>query len=161
MAEHHPAFDLVNIEPTFVLGRDETATDASGLIKGANAVLITPSLGHPAQMAYPGATVHVDDVATMHVRALSRSVPGNEDYLASSHGSTGIEWAAAFDIIKKRYPAECADGTFKVDTAERPQTAHLQIATAKAEKAFGITFKSFEDQVLDIAGQYLELIGSN
>ncbi len=158
MAGHKPAFDLINIEPVFVLGRDETITDEAGILKGSNGVLLRPVLGLPSA-PYPGVPVHVDDVAMMHVRALDRAIPGNQDYLASSHPLRGINWDEAFDIIKKHYPKECAEGIFKVDTAERPQTGKLLVDSTKAEKTFGFTFKSFEEQVLSVAGQYLELFG--
>ncbi|KAH8817369.1 hypothetical protein F5884DRAFT_248765 [Xylogone sp. PMI_703] len=157
--EHKPSFELINIEPVFVIGRDETATDPTSLLKGANAIVMGPLLGHPSDSPYPGVPVHVDDVAMMHVRSLENTIPGNQDYLACSHPIQGVEWAEAFDIIKKHYPKECSDGIFKVDTTERPQTWRLRVDSSKAEKTFGFTFKSFEEQVLSVADQYLELIG--
>lgn len=159
MEEHKPLFDLINILPVFVLGRDETLSDPSQITKGANGVLMGPLLGHPSEMPFPGIPVHVDDVAKMHVCSLDSSIPGNQDYLASSHSPRGIQWSESFDIIKKHYPKECAEGIFKVDTTERPQTAEVIVDTTKSEKTFGISFQSFETQVLSIAGQYLELIG--
>lgn len=160
MAEHSPSFDVINIEPVFVLGRDETATDTDTILKGSNGSLMRPLLGNPAERPYPGIPVHVDDVAMMHVRSLDRAIPGNEDYIACSHPLQGIEWAEAFDIIKRHYPKECAKGIFKVDTTERPQTAKFMVDSTKAEKTFGFSFKSFEEQVLDVADQYLELLRS-
>jgi hypothetical protein len=159
MREHKPTFDLINIEPVFILGRDETALEASGLLKGANGMLMGPILGHPSESPYPGVPVHVEDVAKMHVRALDRTIPGNQDYLANSHPIGGIEWAQAFDIVKTHYPKECAKGIFKVDSTERPQTVKLLVDSSKSEKTFGITFKSFEEQVLSVVDQYLELAG--
>jgi hypothetical protein len=159
MTEHKPSFNVINIEPVFILGRDETATDPSGLLRGANGILMGPALGHPSDRSYPGIPVHVDDVAMMHVRSLDLSISGNQDYLACSHPFGGIEWAEAFDIIRKHYPKECAEGVFKVDSTERPLTGKLLVDSTKAEKTFSFTFKSFEEQVLDVAGQYLELIG--
>lgn len=159
MAEHKPSFDLINIEPVFVLGRDETATDVNGFLKGSNGVLMGPILGHPAERPHPGIPVHVDDVAMMHVRCLNSAISGNQDFLAASHPLRGIEWAESFDIIKKHYPKECAEGIFKVDTTERPLSEKLLVDSTKAEKTLGFTYKSFEKQVLDAADQYLELIG--
>ena len=150
---------MVNILPVFVLGRDETFTDARALLKGSNNTLLSPLLGTPAVRIYPGIPVHVDDVAVMHVRSLDRSVPGNQDYIACSHSLQGVEWAHSFDIVKKYYPKECEAGIFKVDTTERPQTAKALLDASKAEKTFGFTFKSFEEQVLSVTGQYLELLG--
>ncbi len=95
----------------------------------------------------------------MHVRSLGDDIPGNEDYLGASHPLKGVQWAESFDIIRKHYPKECAEGIFKVDTTEPAQSVELFIENKKAVKAFGITFKSFEEQVLSSAGQYLEIIG--
>ncbi|RFU80151.1 hypothetical protein TARUN_2066 [Trichoderma arundinaceum] len=159
MAEHKPPFDLITIEPVFVLGRDETATTVDMLVKGANASLLGPLIGRQQPYPVPCNPVHVDDVALMHVRSLDPTIPGNEDYLSNSHSLQNLQWDQSFDVIKKHYPKECAEGVFKIDTTPRPKTLKLRIDSTKAEKTFGITFKSFEEQILSAAGQYLELIG--
>ncbi|KAL7948674.1 hypothetical protein V8C42DRAFT_363174 [Trichoderma barbatum] len=159
MAEHTPPFDLITIEPVFVLGRDETAQDIHSLLRGPNASLLGPLLGQPQPRPMPCMPVHVDDVALMHVRSLDPAVPGNEDYLANSHSLQRVQWDQSFDIIKKHFPKECAEGIFKVDTTERPKTQKIMVDSTKAEQTFSITFRSFEEQILSITGQYLELIG--
>lgn len=107
---------------------------------------------------YPGASVHLDDVALMHVHSLRQNIPGNQEFLASSEHPDGIEWARIFDIIEAKYPKECAEGVFKT-TTERPLTGVMRVSSTKAEEAFGIKFKSFEEQVLSVVGHYLELLG--
>ncbi|KAM0521947.1 hypothetical protein ACHAPE_002512 [Trichoderma viride] len=159
MAKHKPSFDLITIEPVFVLGRDDSATTVEELFRGSNGMLLGPLVGHPQTRPTACNPVHVDDVALMHVRALDPAIPGNEDYLSNSHSLENMEWAQTFDIIKKHFPKECAEGIFKVDTTERPATLKMRIDSTKAEKTFGITFKSFEEQVISAAGHYLELIG--
>jgi nucleoside-diphosphate-sugar epimerase len=159
MAKHQPSFDLITIEPVFVLGRDDTATKVEDLFKGSQNAVLGPIVGRAQLHPTPCIPVHVDDVALMHVRALDPAIPGNEDYLSSSHSLENVEWAQAFDIIKKHYPKECAEGIFKVDTTERPKTLKVRVDSTKAEKTFGITFKTFEEQVLSLAGQYLEFVG--
>lgn len=159
MTKHEPSFDLITIEPGFVLGRDDTAKSAEDLFRGPNGALLGPLVGHPQIKPTALLPVHVDDVALMHVRSLDPAIPGNEDYLSISHSLENLEWAESFDIIKKHHPKECAEGIFKVDSTERPETLKVRVDSTKAEKTFGITFKSFEEQVLSIAGQYLELIG--
>lgn len=159
MAKNKPSFDLITIEPVFVLGRDDTATKVEELFKGSNGSLMGPLIGRPQIRPTTCLPVHVDDVALMHVRSLDPDVPGNEDYLSNSHSLENMEWDQSFEIIKKHYPKECAEGIFKVDTTERPKILKVRVDSSKAEKAFGITFKSFEEQVLSVAGQYLELIG--
>ncbi|KAL7934392.1 NAD(P)-binding protein [Trichoderma chlorosporum] len=158
MGNHKPSFDLITIEPVFVLGRDETAKDVGSLLRGPNGTLIGPLLGLPQPRPITCLPVHVDDVALMHVRSLDPAVPGNEDYLSCAHSLQRVQWDQSFDIVKKHYPKECAEGIFKVDTAERPKTLQSMVDSSKAEKTFGITFKSFEEQILSVTGQYLELI---
>jgi hypothetical protein len=159
MEKHKPLFDLITIEPVFVLGRDDTATNVDALFKGPNGTLLGPLIGQQQPRPVGCLPVHVDDVALMHVRSLDPAIPGNEDYLSNSHSLENMEWAQSFDIVKKHYPKECAEGIFKVDTTERPKTLKVRADSTKAEKAFGITFKSFEEQILSIVGQYLELLG--
>ncbi|KAM0245404.1 hypothetical protein ACHAQJ_010575 [Trichoderma viride] len=158
IAENKPSFDVINILPVLVLGRDDTVTDASQITKGTNSQIMTPLLGQSLDL-FPGIVVHVDDVAWMHVKALDRSVSGNQDFLANSDSPEAIQWAQVAEIVKRRYPKECAEGIFKVEYIENRQTVPFRISAAKAEKTFGFTFKSLEDQVTSITDHYLELIG--
>jgi hypothetical protein len=150
---------VINILPGFVLGRDGTVSNAVSLAKGSNGLLLGRLLGTRPPAPYPGIPVHVDDVAVMHVRALDRAIPGNHDYIACSHPLVGIDWAQGFDIVKKHFPKECAEGIFKGDTIAWPPTGKLLVDSTKAEKAFGLKFKGFEEQVVSTVGQYLELLG--
>ena len=158
IAKNKPSFDVVNILPVFVVGRDDTVTDSSQITKGTNGLIMAPLLGHSLDPA-PGQVVHVEDVAWMHVKALDSTIPGNQDFLAASHQPNGIEWSQVKEIVKKRYPKECAEGIFAVDNPENHPTLSLPIVAAKAEKAFGFTFKSLEEQVVSVADYYLELLG--
>ncbi len=157
MKEHNPTFDLINILPGYVLGPDETATDATNLLQGSNGSLFYPLVGVPADRPKPGITVHVDDVVLMLIRALDPTIPGNQDFLATSHSLNGVQWEESFDIVKKHYSKECEEGIFEVDTAERPQSAKFLVDSSRAETTFGFTFKSFEKQVMDVADQYLSM----
>lgn len=157
IAEKQPAFSVVNIMPTFVVGRDDTVTDASNIAKGTNGFLMGPLLGHARDQPLIGAVVHVDDVAKMHVLSLDSSiVKGNEDFIAYS--SPTIDWADSYEIVKRRFPEAYADGVFKFDSIPRPITGPVNIDSSKAEKTFG-AFKSFEEQTVSVVEHYLELIG--
>ena len=159
MAKNKPSFDIINIEPVFVIGRDETVTEAANIVKGTNGVVMGPALGYPQPGPIPGKSVHIDDVAMMHVRSLDRAiVPKSEDFLASCNPPQGIVWGTAFDILAKHYPKECTDGIFKLDT-DRLQSGEGNVDSSKAEKTFGFTFKSYEEQVISVASHYLELLG--
>jgi nucleoside-diphosphate-sugar epimerase len=157
IADKKPAFSVVNIMPVFVVGRDDTVTDASNIAKGTNGFLMGPLLGHARDQPLIGATVHVDDVAKLHVQSLDSSiVKGNEDFIA--HSNPTIDWADSYEIVKRRFPEAYADGVFKFDSIPRPITAPVDIDSSKAEKTFG-KFKSFEEQTVSVVEHYLELIG--
>jgi nucleoside-diphosphate-sugar epimerase len=157
IAEKRPAFSVVNIMPVFVLGRDDTVTDASNIAKGTNGLLAGPLLGHARDQPLIGCVVHVDDVAKLHTLALDPSVKGNQDFLAATPGA--IDWADSFEIVKRRFPEAYADGVFKFDSIARPVSVPTKIDSSKAETTFGFKFKSFEEQTVSVVEHYLELIG--
>ncbi|KAJ2981408.1 hypothetical protein NQ176_g2045 [Zarea fungicola] len=146
-------FDLINIEPCFVIGRDETATDVGALLKGSNYMALAHVIGHGQANPAPGIPVHVDDVAAMHVQALDSSIPGNEDYLSVAEP---IQWTETIELVKKHFPKEVEAGIFSFNGT--PITAPLITDNSKARKTFGINFKTYEEQILSVAKQYLELV---
>ncbi|KJZ74902.1 hypothetical protein HIM_05633 [Hirsutella minnesotensis 3608] len=159
IAEKKPSFDVINILPVFVLGRDDTVTEAQNIAKGTNALLMGPILGYARDMPLVSGSVHVDDVAKMHVLALHPRVEGNQDFLAASHPLESIDWAASFDIVKKHYPKEYAEGVFKFESIPKPVTIPAKTDSTKAQKTFGFTFKTFEEQVVSVVDHFLELSG--
>ncbi|TQS34240.1 hypothetical protein Golomagni_05384, partial [Golovinomyces magnicellulatus] len=100
--EKQPTFDVINIMPVYVVGRDETVTEPSNIGKGTNGIAVGPLFGHPLTSSVRGLSVHVDDVADMHVRALDLSIPGGQDFLATGADSESINWADAIDLVKRR-----------------------------------------------------------
>ncbi|KAL6904085.1 hypothetical protein GGI43DRAFT_310182 [Trichoderma evansii] len=161
IAEKKPPFDLIHIFPLFVLGRDETVTDAEQIVKGTNNMLMGPLLGTPRPTPIAGAPVHVDDVARLHVLSLDPKVEGNQDFLAGSHHLEQFDWRKSADIIKKHFPQAAAEGLFNFETVEKLVTLKTQVDGTKAEKVFGFKAKGFEEQVVSVVGHYLELLGKN
>ncbi|KAK1249473.1 hypothetical protein MKX07_002989 [Trichoderma sp. CBMAI-0711] len=160
IAEKNPPFDVIHVLPLFVLGRDDTVTTAEQIVKGTNKILMAPLLGTP-RAPIPGAPVHLDDVARLHVLSLDPKVEGNQDFLAGSHSLEPFEWSDSVNIIKKHFPQAVADGVFKFEAAEQLVTFKTQVDSTKAEKMFGFKFKRFEEQVVSVVGHYLELLGKN
>lgn len=109
----------------------------------------------------PGFTVHLDDVAALHVRALEPKIKGNQSFLAASPGAGWSEWSESFDIIQKRYPKQCADGVFKFDANSPPATVPVLVSSLKAAEAFDLKFKTFEEQVVSVVDYYLELLAKS
>ncbi|KAM3454848.1 hypothetical protein MY3296_002826 [Beauveria thailandica] len=155
IAKHNPAFSVVRILPTFVIGRDDTVTDVSQIAKGTNGLVMGPLLGHAQANTMPGASVHLDDVAKLHVLALDPAISDNDIFLASSPVS--FEWADSFDIVKRQYPEQYAAGLFKFDSIPRPETRAVHVDSSRATKALGVQFKTFEEQVVSVVDHYLEL----
>ncbi|EJP68280.1 NAD-dependent epimerase/dehydratase FUM13 [Beauveria bassiana] len=156
IAKHNPAFSVVRILPTFVVGRDDTVTNVSQIAKGTNGLVMGPLLGHPQDNAMSGASVHIDDVAKLHVLALDPAISDHETFLASNPAS--FQWADSFDIVKRRYPEQYAAGLFKFDSIPRPETRAVHVDSSKATKTLGIQFKTFEEQVVSVVDHYLELV---
>ncbi|EGX93468.1 3-beta hydroxysteroid dehydrogenase/isomerase, putative [Cordyceps militaris CM01] len=156
IAKYNPAFTVVRILPTFVVGRDDTVTDVAQIAKGTNGNVMGPLLGHPHQIPLPGSSVHIDDVAKLHVLALDPAISDHQSYLASNPAS--IEWAESFDIVKRRFPDEYAAGLFKFDSIPRPESGPFPVDSSKATRTFNIKFKNFEEQVVSVVDHYLELV---
>lgn len=81
------------------------------------------------------------------------------DILASGPDFGRINWVAPFDIVKKRFPKEYADGVFKFDAIAPPPTTVSKADNAKAVKLLGPEFKSYEEQIVSVVEHYLKLIG--
>ncbi|KAG5986222.1 hypothetical protein E4U43_005614, partial [Claviceps pusilla] len=154
--KNKPLFDVIHILPSIVLGRDDTVRQVSSFIKGTNGVLIAPLLGQARDFQIIGSTVHVSDVAEMHVLALDPKIRGNQDFLAAAEDT--IDWADSFDIVKRRYPEECEKGIFKVDERSLlPPTKPTRVDSSKARSVLGIKFKTFEEQVVSVFDHFFEL----
>ena len=120
-----------------------------------------PILGFARTDPAPGCSVHIEDVAAVHVRALDPKIEGNQDFLAAGPDYSRADWTEALDIAKKLYPKEYADGLFKFDDIPKPPTLIARVDSAKASKVLGIEFKSFEEQIKSAVGHYVELVKAN
>lgn len=109
----------------------------------------------------PGYTVHLDDVATLHVRALEPKIKGHQNFLAAAPGAGWSEWSESFDIIQRRYPKQYAEGVFKFDPSSPPATVPVLVSSVRAAEAFDLKFKTFEEQVVTVVDYYLELLAKS
>ncbi|TVY17344.1 NAD-dependent epimerase/dehydratase FUM13 [Lachnellula arida] len=150
--EHKPSFDVINIFPGFVHGRNELATDVKGLLAGSDGLLLAIILGKTFDVPRIAGTAHVDDVAKVHLLALSESVQGGQDF-----GVTiPTVYDDAFDYVKNAFPKAVENGIFK--PGSQP-SVKINWNASKTESVFGFKFQTYETQVLDVAAQYLELLG--
>jgi nucleoside-diphosphate-sugar epimerase len=153
----NPDFDLISIIPGWIFGRDELLTKPEQFITGStNSVLMAPLLGKKNELSYNGNFVHGNDVAMLHVEALRPEIKGNQAFVATADGPSGVKWEEAFDIVKEAFPEAVADGRLKVD-GKQP-THVINYDSKKSEDTFGFKFLPYKTQVIDTAGQYLELL---
>lgn len=157
IAANKPAFDVINILPVFVIGRDETVTEASSIAKGTNGLIMGPLLGHGNGYPPINATVHVDDVAKLHLLALDPKVAGGQDFLAAGPDYGNVNWTDSLEIVKKAYPKEFEEGIFPaVDITQARGLS--KVDSSKATRELGVEFKGFEEQVKSVVDHYLELV---
>ncbi|KAG9688781.1 cinnamyl-alcohol dehydrogenase, partial [Aureobasidium melanogenum] len=147
---HKPSFGIVNVFPGFVFGPDDKALNVGDLTAGTNKVLLPIFTGGIADSALPSGVAHVYDVAKVHMLALKTGVPCNLG-VTQPH-----EFDDAWKIIEKHFPMSVTEGVF---TQGRQPTVPVNWNAHKTEVALGIKFKTYEDIVVDVANQYLELSG--
>lgn len=156
MAENKPSFDLISIIPGWIFGDDEQATTAEYFDSATtNALLMGLLRGSVAPFSMNGNSVHVEDVAQLHIAGLDPKVPGNQAYMATSDGIKGTVYEDAVDIIKKHFPEDIAQGHLK--TTGKLPTITVRIDASKTEETFGMKFIEFEGQVKSVVNQYLEI----
>jgi hypothetical protein len=155
MAKEKPKFEVVIIAPSFVIGEDHLATKTEHYFSGTNAILIN-LLTENAVGSLLTVSVSLHDVARLHVLGLKSSVPAGR-YMASSGGLQGTNWYDAFVIAAKYFPE--TSERFTVPTEEK-LIVKCSIDAQKTEKAFGITFQTYEEQVKSVLSSYLSLLKS-
>ncbi|XXH01898.1 hypothetical protein Hte_008260 [Hypoxylon texense] len=154
--DHKPSFGVVFLMPTFVFGPNRLSRTVDEFNRGSNEVLLNHILGK-SKSPLLTVSVHIDDVAKLHVLSLKSSVLTGR-YLLDSEGTSRTNWSEALPFVKKYYPESIG----KVFAEEvEVHTIKIRIDNSKAEEAFGIKFKAFEEQVKDTAGFYLGLGSDN
>jgi nucleoside-diphosphate-sugar epimerase len=148
--ENKPSFAIVNIFPGFVFGTDDKALSVQDLRTGTNRVLLPIITGGTAPAPMPSGAAHVYDVAKVHLLALQDGVVG--DYGVTKAN----EFDDAWEIVQKHFPKAVKAGIF---SQGHQKTVPVKWDASKTEEKFGFTFKSYEDIVVDVATQYLELSG--
>ena len=113
-------------------------------------------LGHNTESPSLGTTVHVNDVAKVHILALNPEVQGNQDFAANSGGLKGTVWSDAIEIVRRRFPEAVKDG--RLPANGKALTKKTTFDPSKSEKVLGIKFLDYEEQVVSVTEHYLELL---
>jgi nucleoside-diphosphate-sugar epimerase len=87
-SENKPAFDVVHVHPSFVIGRDDMTSTTKGFATSTNALTMDLVLGKNEELPRLFATVHV---ALAHVKALGDGVVGNQSFLLSNSDEEGVQ----------------------------------------------------------------------
>jgi nucleoside-diphosphate-sugar epimerase len=152
-----PSFEVAYIFPGFVIGKDELVTDVKDAMYGTNKEVLNPVTGGDDGFI-PGASVHLYDVALAHVKALDSKVPA-QGYVLSSEGLRGTHWEEAMPIVAKNFAAEVKSGVLANNG--KTVTLPVKIDERKSEEILGMKYLSYEEQVNNIVGHYLELVSAS
>ncbi|RDW85295.1 hypothetical protein BP6252_02885 [Coleophoma cylindrospora] len=158
VATEKPAYDVVNILPGYIVGRNDLVTNAEGILQGTNRLAFGQILGQPSPQALPSTSAYLNDVALAHVLSLDPSIAGNQDFVISSDGLQGTTWGDAIDIVQNHYSQDIIKAAgFKLDAGRTP-TVRVSIDTSHSQRTLGFEFKSYKDQILSLSDFYLELL---
>jgi nucleoside-diphosphate-sugar epimerase len=156
--EEKPSFEVIQILPGPIVGPGELYTSRKDYDGGMNKPIVSIISGEQAEGSFSANTVHVADVAELHVLALNPAIEGNTSYMATAGGLTGAHWNDAIDIVKKEFPDKVSDGTLPNNGSHKTST--LRVDASKTEKEFGklgFRFKEYPEQVRDLVSQYVTL----
>ena len=148
--EKQPSFAIVNVFPGFVFGWDDRALSVQEINAGTNRILLAAITGQTAKGPMPAGATHVSDAAKVHLLALKDGISKNIGVTTVHHFND------AWDIVEKHFPQAVANGIF---TQGNQPTVPVNWNAHQTEVDLGFNFKSYEDMVVDVAGQYLELSG--
>ncbi|KAJ3580215.1 hypothetical protein NPX13_g357 [Xylaria arbuscula] len=149
VVDNNPSFDVVKVYPGFVFGRDERALKPQDLVSGSNALVLGSITGQQGANDLPSGVVHIEDTANLFLWGLKPDAPANIG--ATIYGVLSDAW----DIVKTHFPKAVEDGIF---TEGSWSNYKIDWDSTQTETHFGFRFKSFEEMVVDVAGQYLELL---
>ena len=160
MATETPPFDVINIMPFLIIGRDELVTSSTSITQGGtNYIAFAQVLGDGGDATYPAGPIHVDDVAKAHILCLNPKTGGNRNFGMMSGkdgGHRGNAWDEALAVVKRRFPEAVKDG--RLPNNGRRDSTFPMYDTSETERALGMKFQSYEDMVVDVAQHYLELL---
>jgi nucleoside-diphosphate-sugar epimerase len=156
--EKKPEWDLINIMPSFVVGDNEMVTDPKKVSDGTVSAAFAQVLGGDSGWgAVPSTSVHVADVARLHVESLDPKIEGNQNFLAVSEGERGTIWGDAIEIVNRNFPEAVKKGILPNNGVAL--TKRTKLDASRTEKVFGFKFQSYEEQVKSVVKQYLGLLG--
>ncbi|KIX01767.1 uncharacterized protein Z518_09494 [Rhinocladiella mackenziei CBS 650.93] len=156
IAKERPKFTIINVMPTFVIGKNELATTPEAVRSGSNNLAFINLMGGKNPDGLLAMVCHVDDVAYVHVASLDPKIEGNRNFGINWRGGREFAWDDAIDIVKKHFPKEVEKGVFPLGGSVK--SIPVPFDASKTEEVFGIKFKDFEEQIVNLAGYYAEVV---
>ena len=157
IAENKPDYDVVYILPAYVQGRNETIKTAQKLYDGpsSNHTMVQYVMGMKNEIPRPKNFVHVDDVATAEIAAMSSSkVSHREHFVVSAPPFESYKEIDA--IVKKLFPKEVESGLLPLGGEQVPRGGVFD--TSSTKEKLGVGFHGLEAMVESLIGQYVELL---
>lgn len=155
VADKSPHFDVINIMPSYVIGPNGTAKTKDPYLTGSNMVALAPLLGVTISDPQSGLVCHVDDVSRVHVAALRPDVSGNHNFGVAYNSPNNITWDSSIDIVKRRLPELVTSRLFPL--GGHVENTNIPFVATKTEEILGITFKSYEEMIVDVATAYAKV----
>lgn len=154
IAKEKPAFSVINVMPTFVVGKNVLAQTPAEVASGSNAIALAPILGTQNPGGMPAFACHVDDVAHVHIAPLDPKIQGHQNF-GVNYDVKGINWDEGLDIVKKHFPKEVEKGIFPLGGTQTSLPTGFD--ASKTERVLGFKFKNYEDMIVSLAGHYAEV----
>jgi nucleoside-diphosphate-sugar epimerase len=146
-----PHFTVSHITPGYVYGRNELASDTTMMQErnSSNNFLIVGMLGGELPFPIYNGFVHIEDLVDIHLRAAFDSE------ITAIGVASHIDYESVFMHVEKAFPKAVAEGVFKKGTI---LPIPIQYNSDDAKRLLG-SLRSFEGAVVDVAAQYLEILG--
>ncbi|KAK8131544.1 reductase [Apiospora sp. TS-2023a] len=165
-AEKPLGFDLVNLAPSYVVGRHPLARTTADLMATSNSMLLAPVVGRASDPQGPlcvGGAVHVDDLTAICIESLDRAGKAKTPTSGADRGvsnfciSVNVEWNEARKVAAAKWPAHVESGLLP-NGRDCPTKPRMVFDARKTEETFGIRLRGLEDMVEAIVPQYVELL---
>lgn len=112
--------------------------------------------------------IHVQDCAKVHIEALDEEKVKDDDvpfaYIAAATTESGLEgeevWSKAIRMIKEAFPAEIANGVFKVGAKRTPINMPYRVDSRLTERMLlgGQAIRGLEESARYVADWYAQLV---
>ncbi|KAI1448251.1 NAD(P)-binding protein [Annulohypoxylon stygium] len=157
----NPHFSIAHVVPGYVFGRNPLALNADmmRIQNSSNNFLVMGMLGAEPPFPVHGGFVHIDDLADLHLAVLFLEPSGARDKVEDYGVSIPVNYDAIFDIVANAFPKVVQEGVF---TRGKVPTLPVNYETSgEVEELLGRKLRTFESAVVDVAGQYLEVLGKD